>query len=226
VYSNSVLRLFHFSIIAVHGLAANPVYTWVKTIRKSEAAKARGSALSYLLSNEITRDTLPGRITAEGDREVIWLKDLLPDAIPDIRVLHFNYASNYILKAPKENLRSIAQRLVQAVHDFRKADGTQDRPIVFLGHSFGGVVIEEASFLLILEGRSSNYLMSYLKGNSGKLQINTYKVRVYKHNRHCLFGNTSPWFRGDDVGHYYGQLCLCSRGRFGQETFGDSSTRF
>lgn len=142
------------SIIAVHGLAAHPVYTWVKSIRKSEAIKTRGSALSYLLSNEVNRDVLPGRVNEKGDREVIWLKDLLPDAIPDIRVLNFNYASNYILKAPKENLRSIAQRLAQAVYDFRKADETYGRPIIFLGHSFGGVVVEEVNVVTTLTRQS------------------------------------------------------------------------
>jgi Putative serine esterase (DUF676) len=114
------------SIIAIHGLAANPVYTWVKQVPIKNANL--------------------GRVNKEGNcREVVWLKHLLPDIIPNARVLKYNYDSRYLMNAPKENLRSIASRLVLGIHELRSREkNTQNRPIIFVGHSFGGIVIEEA----------------------------------------------------------------------------------
>ena len=119
------------SIIAVHGLAANPLWTWIKTVSDNE---------------EATGDTRRkiGRLNEQGEREVMWLTDLLPTVVPNARVFKYSYASNYLMNAPKENLRSIACRLVRVIHGLRSSEvETIKRPTIFIGHSFGGIVIEE-----------------------------------------------------------------------------------
>src|SRR5919199_6777031 len=77
-----------YSIIAVHGLAANPVYTWVKKVPNSDSAKV-------------------GRLNEQGLREILWLKHFLPARLPNARILKYNYGSAYLVDAPKESLRSI-----------------------------------------------------------------------------------------------------------------------
>ena len=118
------------SIIAVHGLAANPAYTWIKKVpASSENAKF-------------------GRLNNSGEREVMWLKHLLPTVVPCTRILKYNYGSSYLVNAPKETLRSLAERLANSIRNLRgKEEGTTKRPLVFIGHSFGGIVIQEVRLL-------------------------------------------------------------------------------
>ena len=122
-----------YSIIAVHGLAANPVYTWVKKIPNEDGDNGSVKV---------------GRLNEQGQREILWLKHLLPAILPNARILKFNYDSTYLRDAPKESLRSIASRLMHLIHTLRKKDqSARKRPIIFIGHSFGGVVIADVSFL-------------------------------------------------------------------------------
>ena len=117
-----------YSIVAVHGLAANPVYTWVKKVPNAD----------------IYPNTKPH--LDKGYTDVLWLKHLLPIKVPKARILKYNYASSYLMDAPKESLRSIASRLVHLIHALRKEDPKAvQRPIIFIGHSFGGVVIVDVS---------------------------------------------------------------------------------
>ena len=125
-----------YSIIAVHGLAANPVYTWVKKV-PSDGDGGDGD-------NNAAKG---GRLNEEGLREILWLKHLLPVKLPNARILKYNYDSTYLVDAPKESLRSIASRLMHLIHTLRKKDPSAKRPIIFIGHSFGGVVIADVSFL-------------------------------------------------------------------------------
>ena len=116
----------------MHGLAANPVYTWVKRVPNADIERAP--------------DIYPN-MKPSLDKEymdILWLKHLLPIKVPKARILKYNYASTYLKDAPKESLRSIASRLVHLIHDLRK---TVQRPIIFIGHSFGGVVIADVGFL-------------------------------------------------------------------------------
>jgi len=110
----------------VHGLAANPVYTWIK--------KVPGT-------NENAEF---GRLNDNGEREVMWLKHLLPAVVPCARIIKFNYSSSYLVNAPNESLRSIAERLANTIRNLRREEElTAKRPLIFIGHSFGGVVIQE-----------------------------------------------------------------------------------
>ena len=119
-----------YSIIAVHGLAANPVYTWVKKVPNDDNGSAK-----------------VGRLNEQGLREILWLKHLLPKRLPNARILKYNYGSTYLIDARKESLRSIASRLMHQIHELRKDDlSAKKRPIIFIGHSFGGVVIADVKF--------------------------------------------------------------------------------
>lgn len=116
-----------FRIVAVHGLAAHPHKTW--TWRP------------------------PGTLAVEhdlvenaGQKSVNWLEDLLPDVLPSTQINTFNYASDGKKDAPKESLRNIALKLLSALHAQRVDDaGWHGKPLVFIGHSFGGLVIQQVS---------------------------------------------------------------------------------
>ncbi|KAJ4176049.1 hypothetical protein NW755_014636 [Fusarium falciforme] len=104
--------MFSCSIVAVHGLGSNVDWSW------TWQDKAR-----------------PGS-------SVNWLKDphMLPSVVPKSRIMVYNYDSRWHANAPKTRLQLCGEDLVRSMHAFR--DGSRDRPVVFVGHSLGGLVIQ------------------------------------------------------------------------------------
>lgn len=108
-----------YEIIAVHGLGASPEHTW--TCKPSSKSK-----------------------TSDSQKSVHLLKDLLmkDERFTDARILHFAYNSDWLVDACFETARDIGLRLIEALIEHRK---THPRlPLIFIGHSFGGIVIKEA----------------------------------------------------------------------------------
>ncbi|KAL9619052.1 MAG: hypothetical protein Q9160_006307 [Pyrenula sp. 1 TL-2023] len=103
------------SVVAVHGLGANPNYAW--TWRGEE--KPDG-----------------------GPRETAnWLTEFLPEELPDARIMTYGYDSRWHRNAPVITMFDIANSFMKNLGDQRTGD-TQKRPLVFVGHSLGGVIIE------------------------------------------------------------------------------------
>jgi len=129
-----------FSIIAVQGLGASPYYTWVK-----EVPSATGSS---------------------AVREVMWLKDILPSHVKNARIATFSYLSDWYTyrRGVKISLRELGEQLLNALQQSRQnvriwiialdmrlvnemimltEDQARRRPIIFIGHSMGGLVIKQ-----------------------------------------------------------------------------------
>ncbi|KAK7403414.1 hypothetical protein QQX98_010827 [Neonectria punicea] len=105
-----------FDIIAVHGLAAHPEHTWTRN------NKAAGS--SYY----------PGKIHL--------LRDLFEKDFPDARILSFAHNSDWLINAPVKTAQEVGYALLDQLRTHRsKHSGV---PIIFVGHSFGGIIIKEA----------------------------------------------------------------------------------
>ncbi|KAJ5730165.1 vegetative incompatibility protein HET-E-1 [Penicillium malachiteum] len=105
-----------FEIVAVHGLGAHPEYTWTGT---------------------------PSVSTSSGHRNRIHLlRDLLKNDFPTARILAFAHNSDWLIDAPITSAQQIGNRLLDELVKHRLK--YRSVPIVFLGHSFGGIVIKEA----------------------------------------------------------------------------------
>ncbi|KAF3942484.1 hypothetical protein ABW19_dt0203779 [Dactylella cylindrospora] len=130
-------------VIAVHGVGADPKSTWVRFHQSgSPAAGTRSYGFSA---------------------GVMWLESLLPKHIPDARILLFNYKSNYWINAPKWDLRSLGSDLIRAISDEEERRREPDRPIVFVAHSLGGLIIEEA-MLFADSDKKFKHLTEIIKG--------------------------------------------------------------
>ncbi|EPE32024.1 alpha/beta-Hydrolase [Glarea lozoyensis ATCC 20868] len=102
--------------------------------------------------------------------KVNWLKDesMLPKSLPRARVLQFNYTSSPT-GTPAEILRKIASELLERLSEARKNCGPGlSRPLVFIGHGFGGIVISQA---LIMAHEESH--QSILEATVGLLFLGT-----------------------------------------------------
>ncbi|RDW67573.1 hypothetical protein BP6252_08969 [Coleophoma cylindrospora] len=108
----------YIDIVAVHGLGAAPEWAWVRKVMRNGE-----------------------------ERKVNWLadKDLLPSVVPNARIMTFNYESKWHNGAPWTRRSLCALQLLTDLNNKRKErDDNENRPIIFIGHSFGGIVIEEA----------------------------------------------------------------------------------
>ncbi|KAJ3562731.1 hypothetical protein NPX13_g8454 [Xylaria arbuscula] len=105
-----------FIIVAVHGLGAHPEYTW----------------------------TCGAPSTSKGPRKKIHLlRDLLTKSFPEARVLSFAYNSDWLVDAPVKTAEQIGKRMLDQLTKFQQNQEQRLR-IVFIGHSFGGIVIKQA----------------------------------------------------------------------------------
>ncbi|EJP61137.1 vegetative incompatibility protein HET-E-1 [Beauveria bassiana ARSEF 2860] len=106
-----------FEIVAVHGLGAHPEKTWT-----SQA---------------------PSRSTNSEERSrVHLLRDLLKHDFPKARILAFAHNSDWLMNAPVTTAQLIGERLLDGLVKHRRKHRCV--PIVFIGHSFGGIIIKEA----------------------------------------------------------------------------------
>ncbi|KAH7016248.1 ankyrin repeat-containing protein, partial [Microdochium trichocladiopsis] len=89
----------------------------------------------------------------------VWLRDFLPKDVSNIRVLIYGYDTKLPGSLSKQSIRDLGRTLLEQINAFRGNDGTARRPIIFIGHSLGGLLIKEA---LIRARRPSNDVNSDL----------------------------------------------------------------
>ena len=114
-----VLTNFLCSIVALHGLNGHRETTW----------------------------------TFEGkgkSKDVLWLRNLLPSIIPNARIWTWGYDSRTRSKSHGEQLtiKSLydhGRELVFELDGERRASNSHRRPIIFIVHSLGGIVVKSVS---------------------------------------------------------------------------------
>ncbi|KAI1738194.1 hypothetical protein F4680DRAFT_450273 [Xylaria scruposa] len=73
-----------------------------------------------------------------------WLRDYLPKDLPNARILVYGYDSDIRNRKGKESISDFSITFLDAIYSSRKSDQIEQRPIIFIGHSLGGLVIKQA----------------------------------------------------------------------------------
>ena len=94
--------------------------------------------------------------TWEHDNGSLWLRDFLPADIPNARIMTFGYDSTVAFSKSVAKIEDKALELLNHLSAKRSvvAAGSSSKPIVFICHSLGGIVVKKA--LIIAHERSSN----------------------------------------------------------------------
>ena len=85
---------------------------------------------------------------------VNWLRDLLKDCVPTARIITYGYRAGLATEARTGRSSTIAQDLLSELQDIR-ADKARSRPIFFIAHSLGGIVVKKV--LIISKNRFEKY---------------------------------------------------------------------
>ncbi|KAI9855300.1 MAG: hypothetical protein M1813_009839 [Trichoglossum hirsutum] len=117
-------------IVAVHGLGALPKTTWGWRQRAHQIMPACPPA-----ANERSKLNKPGPN---------WLRDFLPTEDLNARIMTFNHNTAWGPNALTKSLEDYGQDLLRALDEVRSTKEEKSRPIIFIGHSYGGIIIKQA----------------------------------------------------------------------------------
>ncbi|KAK0710851.1 hypothetical protein B0H67DRAFT_554915 [Lasiosphaeris hirsuta] len=137
-----------FELVAIHGLGAHPEQTWTS---KTTAAQPGDS----------------------NTQRVHLLRDLLAPDLPSARILSFCYSSDWLIDAPVRTAREISGKLLAELTSHRSKT-TKNVPIIFICHSFGGIVLKE---LADLEDSFSRRIMEQQNDGNNINLVSFYEQR-------------------------------------------------
>ncbi|KAF5852116.1 hypothetical protein GGP41_000810 [Bipolaris sorokiniana] len=104
------------SIVAIHGLGAHPDKSWCKNVGTAEAPQWR----NWLIED-----------------------DMLPAVAPNARIMRYGYTSQWFDRIKMQlGMSIVAEQLLRALKQQRK--NTPFRPLVFVAHCFGGLIVLKA----------------------------------------------------------------------------------
>ncbi|KAF3070397.1 Peptide-N4-(N-acetyl-beta-glucosaminyl)asparagine amidase A [Daldinia childiae] len=115
----------HLDIVAVHGLGAHPYYSWKANAPPSDSSGA-----------------------PEGDEaQINWLEhdDFLKKDFKNVRILSYSYNADWFVDASLSTASQKALTFLETLSEFREKT-KKTPPILFIGHSFGGILIKYAIY--------------------------------------------------------------------------------
>ena len=74
----------------------------------------------------------------------LWLRDFLPSQLPNARIMSYGYNSETVFTQSVEDITDTAMILLERLTSKRQEVEERTRPIMFISHSLGGIVVKKA----------------------------------------------------------------------------------
>ena len=81
--------------------------------------------------------------TWTADNDSFWLKDFLPVDAAHVRIFSYGYDSSTFFSRGVTNIEDEALILMNRIYGVRSTPEQRLRPICFIGHSLGGIIIKK-----------------------------------------------------------------------------------
>ncbi|KAN0067445.1 TPR-like protein [Elaphomyces granulatus] len=91
------------------------------------------------------------RTWTHRETNAFWLQDFLPQDVQNMRVMSFGYNASAAFGNTTATIADHARDLLGCLVDKREEGDEKTRPIIFVGHSLGGIVIKQALFQARIE---------------------------------------------------------------------------
>ncbi|KAK4466758.1 ankyrin repeat-containing domain protein [Cladorrhinum samala] len=156
VYAPGANEKPNLDVVFVHGFTGHPETTWThkKGDPKGSSDPKGASDSPDAVSEPPAKSRKFGFLSTPHSQNknshkspVYWPRDLLPETLPNARILTYGYDTHlrHKLVGPPVNTSSvydIAKNLLIELEAERRADPS--RPLLFIVHSLGGVLVKEA----------------------------------------------------------------------------------
>ncbi|KAK4454860.1 hypothetical protein QBC34DRAFT_433106 [Podospora aff. communis PSN243] len=99
----------------------------------------------------------------EGDKSFMWIRDALPASLPMVRTVIYGYGSKLLGSNSFQSIGDMARTLILHL----RTGGwhlSSSRPLVFLAHSLGGIVLKEAIVQMAGSDGSISGILSNVRG--------------------------------------------------------------
>ncbi|KAI2622037.1 hypothetical protein GGS21DRAFT_535264 [Xylaria nigripes] len=140
-------------VVLVHGFGGHPMRSWQYDDqpaynRTKAGTHIRDGPLKLLLKKATSSDYLRWS-RSSAPPPLLWPRDLLPSSCPEARIITWGYRSLHSGNMPvpvQPDLFSHAEALLRDLACLRQSTGAQRRPLIFIAHSLGGVIVKEALY--------------------------------------------------------------------------------
>ena len=119
-------------------------------LAKSSASSRESFGVDIIAIHGLNGD--PYKTWTDRETQCLWLRDLLPDDIPGARIFTYGYPSHVLCSTSTAGVSDHAGTLLAHIESRRVAN--EQRPIILVAHSLGGIVCKRA---LIMASANPRY---------------------------------------------------------------------
>ncbi|KAF8541800.1 hypothetical protein BDD12DRAFT_803421 [Trichophaea hybrida] len=115
-------------------------------------------------------------MTWTHDNGILWPRDLLPNHVPEARIMLFEYNSNVGFNSSSAGIEDHAETLLARYKTFQ-APVNGVRPLIFVSHSLGGIIVKQVGIfnLYILAKKLLTGMQALIKAQHNRLVYGTIK---------------------------------------------------
>lgn len=119
-----------------------------------------------------------------------WIQDFLPTDFPHCRIVLVNHDSRWDAYSPAQSLRDYGSVILDSVASIRRDEEEKSRPLILLGHSFGGILLKKA---LVVGKEADPNTRQRLVADSADGAI--FFGTPHKGSNFALFGTLASYFQ-------------------------------